>query len=262
MIWIVVAVVAAGCAAGLAFGPGRLNRLEPRAEGDGRRANRSLPVLALLSGFAIFWATGGLTLLGWCLAAGIVAGTVGWLWWMGRRRTQLAGLRRETARTARVIASQLRIGQVPSAALLEAATDCPELAPVVATVRIGGDPVEALRVLATRPGREGLGDVADAWRLSAASGAPIADVIDQVAERLRDDEATLAIVTSELAAPRATGRTLACLPLLGLAMGFFAGGNPLAFIATSAIGQWLFVMGVALAAVGVWWIEHLADSVQ
>lgn len=173
-----------------------------------------------------------------------------------------SGRRRAVSRAARVLAGQLRLGQVPTVALSSAASDCPPLERAAATLAIGGDVSAALREVGREPGHEGLVTLAMAWELSERSGAPIAALSRQVSDGLRVQDESRAQVAAELAGPRASGRLLATLPLIGLAMGRFAGGDPFHFLTGSLAGHLCILAAVVLAGVGVLWTERLADVAQ
>ena len=146
----------------------------------------------------------------------------------------------ECARAARILASLLRAGQIPTAALREAAADCPVLEPAAAAAAIGADVPRTLEAAASRPGQDGMRSVAAAWRVSERSGAPVAECLARVAENLRRQRQLQAVVEAELAAARASGRIMAALPFLAAGLGFAA--------------------GVTLTASGVLWIDRLAQS--
>ena len=94
--------------------------------------------------------------------------------------------------------------------------------------------------------------------MSERSGAPIAGVLEQVAENLRQEHQLAEVVETELSSARASGHIMAVLPFGAVGLGFLAGGNPLDFIFGAALGQWLALVAVALTAVGVVWTERLA----
>lgn len=179
---------------------------------------------------------------------------------LDRHGARAATARRgEVARAARVLAGQLRVGQVPTVALRSAALDCPPLERAAAAQAVGGDVGAALREAARRRGYEGLVDLAMAWELAERAGAPIAALALRVSSSLAEVEQNRAAVAAELASPRASGRLLAALPLLGLAMGTLAGGEPLGFLLGTLPGQFCVLGGVGLAAAGVLWTEQLAN---
>ena len=176
-----------------------------------------------------------------------------------RQARRRAARRREVARACRVLAAQLRVGQVPASALRSAALDCPPLERAAAAQAIGADVAATLREAGSEPGYRGLVDLAMAWELAETAGAPIATLATRVSSSLRELEENTGLVTAELASPRASGRLLATLPLLGLALGTVAGGEPLRFLVDSPAGQICVLSGVGLAAIGVLWTERLAD---
>jgi tight adherence protein B len=160
-----------------------------------------------------------------------------------------------------VMATELRAGREPVAALEAAAGTFPALAPVVATSRMGGDVPTSLRSIQL-PGAEGLARLASAWTVAAASGAGLADVLDRVSAGLRDDEDLRAEVAAQLAAPRASARLLAALPLLGLTLGVGAGADPIRFLVGNPYGLLCLALGVALAVTGLAWVDRLSRNAE
>ena len=118
------------------------------------------------------WVIGGAAAVAWLVAprAGLViaasAVAVGTLVQvaLSRRSDGVARRRRgEVARAARVLAGQMRVGQVPGAALRSAALDCPPLERAAAAQAIGGDVAATLRQAGREPGHQGLTELAMAW---------------------------------------------------------------------------------------------------
>lgn len=192
------------------------------------------------------------------LSAGIALITAVRLVVLRRRRRQAARRRSEVARGCAAIASQVRVGRVPSEGLSAAAGDWPVLAAADQAQRLGADVAETLLSQAGRPGCAGLAALARAWRLAVETGAPMAASLDQVAVALRRDEALQRTVAAELAGPRATGKVMAVLPLGGIAMGYLLGGRPLEFLVDGPLGWCCLFGGVALACTGVLWVDRLA----
>ncbi|MGD8214865.1 type II secretion system F family protein [Aestuariimicrobium sp. Y1814] len=179
----------------------------------------------------------------------------------GSQRRSLATAQ-QVARGAQVLSGQLRIGQVPVVALQHAAEDCPVLVPGVAAHRVGGDVPGALRREADRPGAAGLRSLAAAWQLAERSGAPMAEAAERVAADLSDRAQLRRSVAAELAPARATGKLLAVLPLVGIAMGFMVGGSPDEFLVSTTVGRWVLAVAVSLACVGMVWTEWLAEHAE
>jgi tight adherence protein B len=197
--------------------------------------------------------------VGLSLPAMIITGTVLLLSRRGARRRRAMRTRREVAHACSVLAAQLRIGQVPITALRSVADDCPVLRPAVATADLGGDFTAQWFRQSTRPGQAGLADLARAWRLAERTGAGMAETLDDVAEALAQDEDLSLLINSEAAGPRASGRMMALLPLAGIVLGYFIGGDPVAFLLTDPYGWTCLTGGALLACAGVLWMERVAD---
>jgi tight adherence protein B len=178
-----------------------------------------------------------------------------------RRRTALR-TRAEIAHACAVLASYLRVGQVPSAALAIAAADCEVLREGHQTRTLGGDVVQVWRLQARRQGHSGLLELARAWQVSTETGAPMSSTLDQVATSLAADQALTQVVNSELAAARATGKVMAILPGCGLGIGYLLGGDPARWLLAGPAGWACLLAGVTLACAGVLWIEALARQVS
>lgn len=193
------------------------------------------------------------------VALGLVAGC-GWVLasrLLARRRR--AARRAEVAWAGQVLAGLLRAGHVPATALVAAASECGVLRTASDTQAVGGPVPAALRRAASEAGLEGLGDLGDAWAVAERTGASLCDAVAATAEQLAGKQEVARSVAAELAAPRATGRVMAVLPVAGMLLGFGIGGNPLVFLVGHPAGWACLVAGVALACVGVLWTEALAD---
>ncbi len=190
---------------------------------------------------------------------GCVVGTVAAIVRKRSRAAVAAARRASVARGCEVLASLVRIGHIPTAALLEAARDCPELGRAAALTRVGGEPVPVLRDEGRLPGAAGLVAIAHAWEVSVETGAPVVAALEAVTAELRRSRDLAHVVNTELAAPRATGQLLGVLPFAGIGLGLALGGDPIGFLTGSVVGQICLVAGVGLAGVGVLWSEALAD---
>ena len=180
------------------------------------------------------------------------------LGWQYRRRRSAVRSRAAIAQACAVLASYLRVGQVPSAALAIAAADCEVLRGGHQAHTLGGDVVQVWRQQARRPGHAGLLELARAWQISIETGAPMSSTLDQVAASLAADQALTQVVNSELAAARATGKLMAVLPGCGIGIGYLLGGDPARWLLAGPSGWACLLAGVLLACAGVLWIEALA----
>ena len=161
-----------------------------------------------------------------------------------------------------MVAAELAAGRTGGAALDEAAEAWPAMRPVADACRLGGDVPEALRTLARTPGADGLRLLAGAWVVSHRTGAGLAASTRRVAEAVRRDQATRAVVRGELASARATARLVAGLPVVALLMGSGAGGDPWAFLLGTPLGLACLACGLAIGFAGLWWIELIAREVD
>lgn len=226
-----------------------------------RRQPRWLGPLASLMGIvgaaAVIVGRQG-AVVGWC--CGVVGITVFVVARRHRHQGRARARRTDVAQAALALAAESEIGRVPREALTVVAADFPILAPVEAAARLGGSIPTALRDIGARPGAEGLGELAAAWQLGERVGAPMAGSFRQVATSLAEQRVVVRTVKGELAAPRATGRLLAALPLGGIGLGFFLGGNPLEFLLENVFGNICVCVGFTLSCLGLLWSERLADK--
>jgi tight adherence protein B len=175
-----------------------------------------------------------------------------------RRRRSARRTRADVAHACTVLASYLRVGQVPSAALAIAAADCEVLRDGHHAHSLGGDVVHVWRQQARRAGYGGLLELARAWQVSVETGAPMSSTLDQVAASLSADQELIRVVNSELAAARATSKVMAALPLCGIGIGYLLGGDPARWLLARPAGWACQLSGLVLACAGVLWIEALA----
>lgn len=257
-----VAAVAAGVAVGSLVAPGASSLGRVRAHPvdavppQARRRPWWLAGVLAVVGAGIL---GGGSAMAVSLAAAIVTATFAGLIGRHRARARAARRRAEVAEAARVLAGLLRVGVVPTTALSQA-DDCPPLREARAVQATGGDVSAALLRTAETPGYEGLVDLAGAWTVAHRTGASLVSALESVASALAETEEAAATVAIELAAPRAGGRVLGVLPLVGLALGYALGGDPIAFLVRTPFGWVCLVAGVGLTCLGLWWSDLIAES--
>ncbi len=258
--WVLALAAAAAVAGVVSPGASALGRLRAEPPKPGRAAAgihlRLLVGVALLAAAGL-WGGGGGFAVG--LAASLAAATATGLLRSHRARAAEAHQRALVAESARVLAGLLRVGVVPTQALI-LADDCPPLAEARAAQLTGGDVPAALRRSAGTPGREGLAELSAAWSISQLSGATLVNALETVANSLSETEEAVRSVAVELAGPRAGGMVLGVLPLVGLALGFVLGGNPLGFLLATPFGWVCLVLGVGLMCTGLWWSDVIAGG--
>lgn len=248
------------CASGPS-GTHRLRRVDEAVRAPRRPAPGRLVVLVFASccvgaAVAMPWA------LAWVVIAAALCGTFGWVLWQHRCEKRALGRAESVAQACRVVSAQLRIGQSPRQALEIAAEECSALDDVVGAQLVGGEVAEALVIAGELPGCSGLSRLGRAWRLCERAGAPLSPVAQRVAENVSAEAQVRAEISGELAVARLTGRLLCALPAAGIAMGFFAGGDPIGFLVTTPAGRLCLVAAVVLACAGLVWTELLARRAQ
>lgn len=233
--------------------------LEPAAGrgGPGRRAAlRPAGAAVLASAAAVLWLDGSTLALG---IIAVVAGASGWQLVLRGRQHRAARERSDrVVEVCEVLAGELRAGRPPLTALRQCVEAWPEMAPVATTAELGGDVPRSLRRLAELPGASGLVEVAGAWRVSQSAGGTMALALARVADGARRRRATEQLVAAELASARATARLVAALPVGVLALGSGFGGDPWHFLLATPLGLTCLGAGLALALLGLAWIERIA----
>ena len=177
------------------------------------------------------------------------------------RRRRVAADQAAVLEVCDLLAADLAAGRPPDAALAAGAERWPPLVPVVEAMRLGADVPEAMRRLAAeRRGAADLRWVAGAWQVAQHSGHGLAAALERTAAGLRARRRTRRLVDSELASARSTARLVACLPVAVLLMGSGAGSDPWSFLLATPVGWLCGAAGLTLVALGLWWIERLADQ--
>ncbi|HOC13173.1 MAG TPA: type II secretion system F family protein [Propionicimonas sp.] len=261
-----IAVLAAFLAGWVGFAPSAVTRLRPVEGGAAwspssqRRLGAAFPLVvvavASIIGLMVWGGAGGSVAFAVTLPL-VTAWTV---WRRHRRRSTAAATARDVATACQQLAGLLRVGHVPGVALRLAAQDAPVLADAAAIHAIGGEVAAALRRQSAVGGYGGLAQLGIAWDVAERTGASLTATLDALAERLAADRAVHNVVAAELSGPRATGRLLAVLPLVGLGLGYGFGGDPLEFLTASVPGQLCLALGALLGCVGVFWTERIAGS--
>lgn len=233
-------------------GRGRLPRRE-REPGWRRRVPAALAAAAVAAaaGLAV-----GPVLVAALAAAGAAAAV--------RAREQSRRERREEERVAALteglgaLAAELRSGRPLGEAAVVAGAACGDPAGADALVRAVRAPA------AVAPPSPGAGAwevavarLAAAVQLSVRTGCSLAAVAGAVEDDLRARHRHRLELDSALAGPRASAALLAGLPVLALLMGSGVGADPWAVLTTTATGQVLLVLGVALEAAGLAWTGRL-----
>lgn len=110
--------------------------------------------------------------------------------------------------------------------------------------------------------RERLHDLQLSLRMSESAGAPLATSMERAAEHAEERIDALLGRQSALAAPRATGRILSWLPLLGLGLGVLMGSDPVGVLTGSVLGVLTGLLGLGLAFAGRRWTAALVHRAE
>lgn len=210
---------------------------------------------------------------GGSLAAAILAGTVTTRWRAGQDRRAAATAATGLSDVLGVLVAELRAGAHPGDAL-KAAAGTPAadrspgvppdvlraLAAAAATASLGGNVPAVLRSAGPAPLRSWWDRLADAWSLADRYGIPLADLLDAVRSDTAHRVRFATEVQARLAGPRASASVLAGLPLLGLALGQAVGAAPVRVLCQTPVGQVLLVIGTGLACAGVQWSARLVSG--
>ncbi|WP_147915887.1 hypothetical protein [Ruania zhangjianzhongii] len=93
-------------------------------------------------------------------------------------------------------------------------------------------------------------------------GTPVADVLECCAQGLAEAEEGAGQRRTAMAAPRATARLLAWLPLAGLGLGVLLGVDPIAVFADGGSGTASLLLGLAMMALGRKWSAALVRRAE
>jgi tight adherence protein B len=173
-----------------------------------------------------------------------------------RRRAAARGVA-EAALVVRIVCAEVEAGASADVAVEAAAPATRfgrDLSAMAAALRQARDPTAAV------PAE--LVPLAQALRVSAASGASAAEVLGVVQGQLQAVLDQSDAVAAALAGARSSALLLAVLPVVGLVLGMGLGANPLAVLGGSQGGHGLVLTGVALECAGLWWTSRLAASAE
>lgn len=105
-------------------------------------------------------------------------------------------------------------------------------------------------------------DVAAAWEIAVAVGAPLAESLRGLADSLRDAHAAVDDVRIALAEPAATARLMLWLPLVGVLLGTALGFDTVPVLVSNPIGIACLAAGVGLLVLARGWTAKLVRSAE
>ncbi|MDP4014184.1 MAG: type II secretion system F family protein [Candidatus Nanopelagicales bacterium] len=177
-----------------------------------------------------------------------------------RRRSR--ELQDEALRWAMALAAELRAGTEAATALASVDRVQPLAHRAARAATTGGDIPAGLRTDALRAGVPLLNTVAACWQVGQSSGAGLADAVENLSDGYRRTLAIERSIDAELAAPRATARLMAILPLIGVGLATMLGANPVAWLMTTPLGLLTLAAGLSLNLLGAGWTRHLARQME
>ena len=204
-----------------------------------RRPHALCAVIAAVAG-APTWPYGG-------AVATVAVAVYAWLGTAGLMRHR-SGRRNVEAVTraldaAAILAADLRAGAAPDDALRAARPAIPS-APDVGTE-------------VNRLGRL----VATAVTVSAATGAPLADLLDRLAASASVEARLRQAASAQAAGATATAWLLAALPLAGVGIGYGMGADPLRVLLHTRVGAGCALLALLLQVAGLAWSRRLARTI-
>jgi tight adherence protein B len=170
-------------------------------------------------------------------AAYAALATSGWL--RRRRNRRAAALRRRRLDELCALAADLRAGLPLPVAVAEPARS----------------PALAIRMAARVDRLEEL--TSAARRLADETGAPLADLLDQIEADARAADRVRAVAAAQAAGARATALLLAALPAAGIGLGYGMGVDPAAVLLHTSVGAGCAVSAIALQVAGLAWSQRL-----
>lgn len=185
-----------------------------------------------------------------------------------RRLFGLRGKGREPelalAYSLRALAAELHSGRTPNDALESAAGTPPMWPHALVAARLGESVATGLAKDASEnPQLSGtLHQMAACWSVGVAYGSGLAASVERLALSAREQHEVTSTLRGELASSKATARMLAVLPLLGIAMGYLLGADPIGWFLSSPVGLGLLAVAMLLTGVGIQWTRRIVRRVD
>lgn len=186
--------------------------------------------------------------------------------WLAHRRRRSRGLspERRLVHALRALAAELRAGSTPRDALERAAGDPPLWPRALAAARFAESVAHGLQHDADDTPRLAaqLRQLAACWSVGTTHGAGLVTSVERLALSVQAQFELRSVLSSELAAPRATMRMLSLLPVIGIAMGYLLGADPIGWFVGSPVGAVIALVAAALTGAGVVWTRRIVARVD
>ncbi len=99
-------------------------------------------------------------------------------------------------------------------------------------------------------------------RLTHHTGASAARILENCAAALSESSDALGERRIALAGPRSAVKMLAAMPLFGMLLGSFFGGNPVTFLVETPIGRCCFALALICEVAGIVWMRRLVRKAE
>lgn len=99
-------------------------------------------------------------------------------------------------------------------------------------------------------------------RLTHHTGASAARILENCAAALSESSDALGERRIALAGPRSAVKMLAAMPLFGMLLGSFFGGNPVTFLFGTLIGRCCLALALICEVVGILWMRRLVRKAE
>jgi tight adherence protein B len=255
-----------GALGGLLGGTGLMERLSDLVTQSGYKGTPSDVVLIILA-FGIVGGAGGWLRTGtffWGLLAGVAVGSLPMVYLLYRRKRRLSTFQTQFPDALDTITRAIRAGNALSGAIRVVAEDMPdpvgeEFRRVDEEIRLGMDPGEALFRLQKRVPVEDMGFFCTAIKIQRGVGGNLAEVLDRLAEVIRERFKILSYARVLSAQHRYAAICIGLSPAIFAVV--FEIMHPGYFDALQAnpIGPWLVGAGLILEAIGFFMVWRIAQ---
>jgi len=167
-----------------------------------------------------------------------------------------------------IIVGELRVGAHPVAALEVASDDtgiavAAALRTIAARARLGADVAAGMFSVARRSALpEQWERLAVCWQLAQTHGLAVGTLMQTAQRDLVERERFSSRVDAGMAGARTTAGVLAGLPVIGIGLGQLIGADPVGFLLSGGLGDWLLMIGVLLACAGLLWCDRIIVGVS
>lgn len=241
----------------------RLGTLVTQADYKGTAGDFALIILA----FTAIGVAGGWLRTGWIfwgLIAGIALGSVPIVYLLFLRRRRLNAFQSQFPDALDTITRAIRAGNALSGAIRVVGEDMPdpvgaEFRRVDEEIRLGMDPGEALFRLQKRVPVEDIGFFCAAIRIQRAAGGNLAEILDRLAEVIRERFKILSYARVLSAQHRWSAVCVGLSPAIFAVVFELLHPGYFSALATNPIGPYLVGAGLVLEAIGFFMVWRIAQ---